>query len=87
MVTVVAGRDGSLYLAAMNLAEIEQEALALSERERASLAAKLLETLPPVGTDVSDEEVERRERELESGQVTAILHEEFVRRVRQERGR
>ena len=87
MVTVVAGRDGSLYLAAMKLAEIEQEALALSERERASLAAKLLDTLPPVGTDVSDEEVERREGELESGQVTAILHEEFVRRVQQERGR
>ena len=71
----------------MKLEEIEQEALALSERERASLAAKLLDTLPPPGTDVSDEEVERRERELESGQVTAISHEEFVRRVQQERGR
>lgn len=71
----------------MKLAEIEQEALALSERDRASLAAKLLDTLPPAGTEVSDEEVERREQELESGQVTAISHEEFVRRVEQERGR
>ena len=71
----------------MKLAQIELEALALSERERASLAAKLLDTLPPPGTDVSDEEVERRERELESGQTSAILHEEFVRRVQQERGR
>jgi hypothetical protein len=43
--------------------------------------------LPPPGTDVADEEVEQRERELESGQVTGILHEEFVRRVQQERGR
>jgi hypothetical protein len=71
----------------MKLAEIEQEALALSEQERASLAAKLLKTLPPPGTDVSDEEVERREQELESGQVAEMSHEEFVRRVQQERGR
>ena len=71
----------------MKLAEIEQEALALTDQERASLAAKLLDTLPPPGTDVSDDEVEQRERELESGQVTAISHEEFVRGVRQERGR
>ena len=71
----------------MKLAEVEHEALALPERERASLAAKLLDTLPPPGTDVSDEEVERRERELESGEVAPVLHEEFVRRVQRERGR
>ena len=67
--------------------EIAQEALALPDRDRATLAAKLLETLPPPGTDVSDEEVEQREREMESGQVTAISHEEFVRRVQEQRGR
>ena len=67
--------------------EIEQEALALPDRDRASLAAKLLETLPPPGTDVSDEEVEQREREMESGQVNAISHEEFIRRVQEQRGR
>jgi putative addiction module component (TIGR02574 family) len=71
----------------MKLAEIEQDALALPEDERASLAAKLLDTLPPPGTDVSDEEVERRERELDSGQVAAISHEEFVRRIQEERDR
>ncbi len=70
----------------MKLAEIEQEALALPERERASLAARLLDTLATSGTDVSDDEVEQRERELESGQVTAISHDEFVRRVQQKRG-
>jgi len=84
---MVADRHGRLYLASMKLAEIEQEALGLPERERASLAAKLLDTLPPPGTDVSDEEIEQREQELESGAVTAILHEEFVRRVERERGR
>lgn len=83
----VAGSRGILYLAAVKLAEIEQEALALSERERGSLAAKLLDTLPPPDTTVTDEEVERREQELESGEVAAMLHEEFVRRVQQERGR
>ena len=86
-VATVARRNRKSYLPTMNLAEIEQEALALPERERASLAAKLLDTLPPPGTDVSDEEVERRELELESGQATAISHEEFVRRVEQERRR
>jgi hypothetical protein len=67
--------------------EIEQEALALPDRDRATLAAKLLDTLPPPGMDVPDEEVEQRERELESGQVTAISHQEFVRRVQEQRGR
>jgi putative addiction module component len=71
----------------MKLMEIEQEALALPDRDRATLAAKLLDTLPPPGTDVSDEEVEQREREMESGQVTAISHEEFIRRVQEQRGR
>ena len=84
---MLAGRHGSQYLANMKLAEIEQEALALPDRDRASLAAKLLDTLPPPGTGISDDEVERRERELESGQVAAISHEEFARRVQQERGR
>jgi hypothetical protein len=71
----------------MTFAEIELEAMALPERERAALAAKLLDTLPPPGTNITDEEVEERERQLDSGQVAAISHEEFVRRVRHERGR
>jgi putative addiction module component (TIGR02574 family) len=71
----------------MKLAEIEQEALALPDCDRVSLVAKLLDTLPPPGTDVSDEEIERRERELDSGQVTAISHEEFVRGVEEQRSR
>jgi hypothetical protein len=76
-----------LYFGVMKLERIEQEALALPDRDRASLAAKLLDTLPPPGTDVSDEEVEQREREMDSGRVTAISHQEFVRRVQEQRGR
>ncbi len=71
----------------MKLAEIEQEALALPDGERASLAARLLDTLPPAGIGVSDDEVKQRERELESGKVVPITHDEFVRRVQQERRR
>jgi putative addiction module component (TIGR02574 family) len=71
----------------MKLAEIQQEALALTDDERATLAATLLDTLPPPRAHVSDEEVERRERELESGKVASISQDEFVRRVQQERGR
>lgn len=71
----------------MKLAEIEKEAIALPEGQRADLVCKLLETLPPPGTDVSDEEVAGRERELESGAVEPLSHEEFVRRVQAERGR
>jgi hypothetical protein len=83
---VVAPTGPTLYLGEMKLAEIEQNALALPERERARLAARLLETLPPPAVDVSDEEVDQRDRELESGQVQPISHEEFVRRVQQNRG-
>jgi len=71
----------------MSVEEIEQEALALSERERVTLVAKLLDTLPPAGTDVSDEEVERRDQELASGKVAPISHDEFVRRVQAKRHR
>jgi putative addiction module component (TIGR02574 family) len=71
----------------MEFAEIQREALTLSDHDRASLAARLLDTLPPPGVDISDEEVDRREGDLESGRVTPISHEEFVRGVRQERGR
>jgi hypothetical protein len=85
--TILAAGRRNLYFEAMNLAEIEQEAMALSEHERATLAVKLLHTLPPSETYVSDDEVERRERELESGEVEAISHDELVRRVERERGK
>ena len=71
----------------MSLAEVEKQALALSENERARLAAAVLETLLLPGTDVSDEEVWQREAGMESGRVQPISHEEFVRRVEQERRR
>ena len=71
----------------MKVLEIEREALALSERDRARLAAKLLETLPTPNGDVTDEEVDERERQLDSGEVKPMTHEEFVRGVQRERRR
>jgi hypothetical protein len=71
----------------MKVEEIELEALALTESQRATLVTKLLNTLPPAAANISDEEVEQREKDLASGKVSAISQDEFVRRVQRERGR
>ena len=71
----------------MNLAEIEQEALGLSEADRAALVLALMASLKAPGSEISDQEVVEREHELESGDVTPMLHDEFVKRVREDRGR
>jgi hypothetical protein len=71
----------------MKLQEIEQEALGLSESDRAELVLALMRTLAAPGADVTDEEVFRRDAEMEAGAVEPMLHEDFVRRVREERGR
>ena len=70
----------------MKLQDIEQEALGLSESERAILVLSLMRTLASPGPDITDEEVFRRDTELEAGSLEPILHDEFVRRVRKERG-
>ena len=71
----------------MKLRDIERQAIALPERDRADLACRLLETLRAPDTEVSDKEVLERERELQDGSVKALTHKEFVRRVRKERQR
>lgn len=71
----------------MKLQDIEREAFALNEQERARLVLSLMDTLGVPDTEVSDEEVDRRDREMESGTVEPMLHEEFVRRVQEDRAR
>ncbi len=71
----------------MKLGDIEEEALALPDRDRAALAAKLLRTLPPPGTAGSEAEIEQREAELVSGRVSDISYQEFVRGVQAQRRR
>lgn len=70
----------------MSLAEVEKQALALNDADRARLMAALIETLP-ADSEVSDEEVLKREADLDSGEAEEISHEEFVRRVEAERQR
>ena len=69
----------------MKLPEIEQEALALNEQERANLVLSLMDTLAAPVPDVSDEEAVRRDAELESGAVAALGQDEFVHKVQQSR--
>jgi hypothetical protein len=70
----------------MKLKEIEREAIALPEKDRADLVCKLLDTLPAFDSDVSDEEILTRDRELDSGAVQPMSLAEFERKVREERG-
>lgn len=71
--------------------EIEKTVLALPLEQRAKLAESLLGSLPPPGEVLSEAEelaeVERREREIESGQVQALPESEFWRRVEAARKR
>ena len=63
------------------LFEVQKAADGLSSEERAGLAAHLIATLPspPLGPD--DEEIDRRDAEMDSGAVTALSHEEFLSAV------
>jgi hypothetical protein len=71
----------------MKLQEIEQQALGLSASERAELVLSLMRTLAAPATDITDEEVFRRDAELEAGGMEPMLHEEFARGVRDARGK
>jgi hypothetical protein len=65
--------------------EIEKTVLALPVEQRVLLAESLLNSLPPAGDVWSEaeelDEVERRERQIESGEVQPILEAEFWRRI------
>jgi len=65
---------------ARDIAELLREASQLSEAERAELAGRLLETLdgePDEGVEAAwAEEIERRVRQIESGEVKTIPWEE-----------
>ena len=65
--------------------ELERTVLALPVEQRVVLAESLLDSLPPSGEMWSEAEelaeVERREREIESGQVQPLSEAEFWRRA------
>jgi hypothetical protein len=65
--------------------EIEQKLLALPLKQRVFLAESLLASVPLTGNEMTEEEelaeVDRREREIETGQVQALTDMEFWREV------
>jgi len=69
----------------MTLLNIQKNALQLSEKDRATLAAELLSSLPPVLNDPDEglAEAKRRARELDEGPSLGVTWEE----IKQELGR
>jgi len=71
--------------------ELEKTILALPVEQRVTLAESLLSSLPPMDEAWSEAEelaeVERREREIESGQVQPLSDAEFWPRVEARRKR
>jgi len=63
------------------LSEVTKQADTLSIEERAGLVSHILDSLPdaPLGPD--DEEVMRRDEELDSGAVQPISHDQFFAEV------
>jgi hypothetical protein len=65
----------------VGIEEIEQKLLALPLKHRVFLAESLLASVPPVDEEITEgeemAEVERREREIETGQVRALADAEF----------
>ncbi len=63
------------------VADLRESASRLTSPERAELAVFLLSSLEDTYHWVDDAEVERRARELESGEVRGHSREEFLRAV------
>src|SRR5690606_19365823 len=70
----IAHRATDMYHHIMTLQDIKHEALGLTESERAELVLSLMCTLAAPGAEIPDEEVSRRDTEMESGTVEPILH-------------
>jgi hypothetical protein len=65
----------------VKLADVQKQVLGLSFEEKEGLLAFLIHELPAPLLGADDEEVLRREEEMDSGAVTAISHEEFLKAV------
>jgi putative addiction module component (TIGR02574 family) len=69
-----------------NIAKLLEQALDLDEKERASLAGALIESLEPPGNDNDveaawDEVIKRRIEELESGAVKGVPWSEVKKQL------
>lgn len=63
------------------LFEVQKAADELSSEDRAGLVAHLLSSFSSAPAGPDDNEVDRREAELDSGEVVALNHEEFLSAV------
>jgi hypothetical protein len=65
----------------VQLADIQRQARKLSEEDRKGLVAALLHGFSDAPMGASDEEVEQRDAEMDSGAITPISHREFLDQV------
>ena len=69
----------------MAIKEIEKTLLELPPEQRALLAESLLESLPPLDDEWPEDkeiaEAERRERQIQQGEVQPVPESEFWKRV------
>lgn len=65
----------------VKLVAVQKQVVELSFEEKEGLLAFLIHELPGPFSGPDDEEVLRREEEMDSGAVAAISHEEFLQRV------
>ncbi len=71
----------------MTLTEVESLAFELPEQQRATLASRILDSLPPLFTDSDDgiAEAERRDTEMEADPSKGINLEQLDRLIAQRR--
>jgi hypothetical protein len=65
----------------VQLADIQKQATELSEEDGEGLVAFLLHGLSNVPRGPDDDEVNRRDAEMDSGEVAPITHDEFLAQV------
>jgi hypothetical protein len=65
----------------MKLADVQRQADSLSLEDRNGLLAYLIERIPDFPPAANEEELECRDAEMDSGEVTPISHQDFLARV------
>ncbi len=65
----------------VTLSELQKHADELSSDEREGLISYLLEQLPGAPLGPNDAEVDRRDKEMDSGSVVGLSHDEFRAQV------
>ncbi len=66
----------------VELADLTKRVDELSNSDREKLLTYLIDRLPSPDVPLDDEELDRRDREMELGEVECLDHDEFVRRAR-----